>query len=193
MKTKNKIVILVTICFTLFIQYIKAQQQIPKAKRFGLDASALGISAFGLYQFKGTYLLNPNSNFKREIGLGAFILPESDAKNRKAFNNDGLYSAKLISVSLRQYFWKGLNLEQGINFGQSKLTNNVVDGKDYSTFNIQSHSLIGYKFNLLKRKAVTFFLIAQGGIIYSYQPNKWPVLEKEPVYGLGDIKLGINF
>jgi hypothetical protein len=193
MKTSKIFITTATLCVFFFANQVKAQNEVTAPKRWGVDVSAFGLGAFGLYQFKGTYLLNPNSNFKREIGLGVFILPESDAKNRKDFNNDGLYSAKLISVSLRQYFCKGLNFEQSIMLGESKLTNNVVDGKNYTSFTIQSHSLIGYKWDFLKREKFNLFLMAQGGIIYSYQPNKWPVKEEEPIYGVGDIKIGINF
>jgi hypothetical protein len=191
---KNKLSLLVTvICITLFINQSMAQNGVQKVKRFGFDVSAVGLGAFGLYQLKGTYLLNPTSKFKTELGLGIFILPESDAKNRKSFNNDGLYSAKLTSVALRQYLWKGLNVEQNVKFGQSELSNNVVDGKNYSSFTVQSHTLIGYKWDFLKKEKFNLFIIGQGGIIYSYQPNKWPVKEKEPIYGIGDLKIGINF
>jgi hypothetical protein len=190
----NKIILLIAIILvSVYITQVKAQTNENKSKRLGVDISAFGLGVYGLYQAKATYLLNPNSNFKREIGLGIFILPESNAKNRKAFNNDGLYSAKLVSVYLRQYFWRGLNFEQSIKLGQSQLTKNVIDGKDYSSFTIQSHSLIGYKLNFLKREKFNLFIIGQGGIIYSYQPNKWPVKEKEPIYGVGDLKIGINF
>jgi hypothetical protein len=193
MKTIKICIVVTTLSIYFFINQVNAQNGATAPKRWGADISGIGLGAFGLYQFKGTYLLNPNSNFKREIGLGVFILPESDAKNRKAFNNDGLYSANLISVTLRQYFWKGLNFEQSVTFGESKLKNNIIDGRNYSSFTVQSHSLIGYKLDLLKTNKFNLFIIGQGGVIYSYQPNKWPVKEKEPIYGIGDLKIGINF
>jgi hypothetical protein len=101
----------------------------------------------------------------------------------------------MLSIGIRQYFWKGLHVEYVSNLGRARITNSKVDGKDYSAFVIFSQSFIGYKFNVLKREKFNLFVIGQGGFGYAKNFNQWPELNSNvsPIYGLGDLKIGINF
>jgi hypothetical protein len=79
--------------------------------------------------------------------------------------------------------------------GNAKITKSKVDGKDYSAFVMFSQSFIGYKFNVLKREKFNLFIIGQGGFGYAKNFNQWPEANNNAstVYGLGDLKIGINF
>jgi hypothetical protein len=176
---------------------LKAQNsESIKSKRWGIEFSPIGAGVFRLAQGKWTYALNPNSSLKTELGLGYLIQPETTAKTNDAFNTDGLYSAYMGSVAVRQYFWKGLHFEEVVNFGKGRISNSKVDGKEYRAFLIFTQTFLGYKFNLLKREKFGLFLIGQGGIgCVPLNTNQWPRVEKDKfsIYGLGDLKMGINF
>jgi hypothetical protein len=195
MKTNNKIIAVVVNLFLLLsINYVNAQESSTfKEKRIGFEISPLALGVFNIYQFKATYLLNPDSRYKSEIGFGALIQNESTSKNNEAFNNDGIYSAKMAVLAYRQYFWKGLHFEQNLDLGESKITKNVVDGKTYKCFTTYLQSFIGYKLDVLKREKFNLFIIGQAGATYSFQVNKWPTKESEKIYVIGDLKIGINF
>jgi hypothetical protein len=173
-----------------FFNLAQAQEN---AQRWAIDFSPLTQGLFSITQAKATYLLNPQSKFKSEIGLGFLYQPESTAKANEAFNNDGIYSAKMATIAYRQYFWKGLHLEEDFNFGQGAVSNNVIDGKTYKEFVIFTQSLLGYKCDVLKREKYTLFVMGQGGVGYAYNANHWPSYGSPTVYGLGDLKIGINF
>lgn len=195
LKKINLSIFLVMVFFT--IPKLNAQEtKEPEMRRWGGEFSLIGAGVFGLAQGKVTYVVNPNKRNKTEIGLGYLFQPESNAKANEGFNNDGLYSACMASLGLRQFIWKGLHFEEVANFGRASVSNNKVDGKNYESFVIFSQTFIGYKFNIIKRQKVNFFLIAQGGIGYvPFSSNQWPtvVTNRSSVYGLGDLKIGINF
>ena len=175
---------------------IFAQSTEPiKPKRWGAEFSPIGAGVFSIVQAKATYLINPDKKCKTELGIGFLIQPESNSKANDAFNVDGTYSANMVSFGVRQYFWKGLHFEYVANLGNAKITKSKVDGKDYSAFVIFSQSFIGYKFNVLKREKFNLFIIGQGGFGYAKNFNQWPEANSNisPVYGLGDLKIGINF
>lgn len=194
--TKNKkTFLLASLCF-LFNAFILTQTNEPvKPKRWGAEISPVGLAAFSITQAKATYLINPEKMCRTEVGLGFLIQPESTSKANDAFNVDGLYSANMLSIGIRQYLWKGLHVEYVSNLGRARITNSKVDGKDYSAFVIFSQSFIGYKFNVLKRQKFNLFVIGQGGFGYAKNFNQWPELNSNvsPIYGLGDLKIGINF
>lgn len=177
--------------------YSAVAQQIPEAnpeKRWGAEFSPIGAGVFRLFQAKATYLINPASNFKGEIGLGILLQPESKAKTSESFNKDGLYSAYMASLAYRQYFWKGLHFEEVVNLGYGGNRDNIIDGKHYSAFLIFTQTFLGYKFNLIRSEKFQCFLIGQGG--FGYVPlntNPWPRQDNTSLYGLGDLKIGINF
>lgn len=193
---KNRKTSLLTVFFLVSSQIILAQTNQPvKPKRWGAEISPVGLAAFSITQAKATYLINPEKMCRTEVGLGFLIQPQSTRKANDAFNVDGLYSANMLSIGIRQYFWKGLHVEYVSNLGRARITNSKVDGKDYSAFVIFSQSFIGYKFNVLKRERFNLFIIGQGGLGYAKNFNQWPEINSNatPVYGLGDLKIGINF
>lgn len=193
---KNRKTSLLTVFFLVSSQIIFAQTIEPvKHKRWGVEFSPVGLGVFSIVQAKATYLINPESKHKTEVGLGFLIQPESKSKANDAFNADGQYSANMISIGIRQYFWKGIHFEYVSNLGKAKITDSKVDGKDYSAFVVFSQSFIGYKFNVLKRERFNLFIIGQGGFGYAKNFNQWPEINSNatPVYGLGDLKIGINF
>lgn len=165
-----------------------------KIQRWGAEFSPIGAGVFRLAQGKVTYAINPQKQWKSEIGLGFLLQPESKAKTSDAFNKDGLYSAYMASLAYRQYFWKGLHFEEVVNFGKGSISNSKVDGKDYDAFVIFMQTFLGYKFNVVKKEKFIFFIIGQGG--FGYVPlntNQWPRKESTSIYGLGDLKIGFNF
>jgi hypothetical protein len=173
---------------SLFANQAKAQN-----KRWNIDASVVGAAVFKITQAKATYILNPKSKYQSEVGVGFLLQPASTAKANEAFNNDGIYSAKMATIAYRQYFWKGLHFEEDVNFGQGAISNNVIDGKTYKEFVVFTQSFIGYKFDLCKKEKYNIFLIGQGGFGYAYNANHWPSNGSPSFYGLGDLKFGINF
>ncbi|TDB67469.1 hypothetical protein [Arundinibacter roseus] len=167
-------------------------QTVPK--RWGSEFSPLGAGVFRLAQGKITYAFRPERQFKTELGIGYLIQPESMASSSEAFNKDGVYSAYMGSVAVRQYLWKGLHVEEVVNLGQGQVSSSIVDGKSYKAFVIFTQSFVGYKINVLKRDKFNLFLIGQAG--FGYVPvntNQWPRMETSSFYGLGDLKVGINF
>jgi hypothetical protein len=194
MKTNNKIAMtIIILCVLISINTLKAQNEISKIKRWNVDFSILGAALFKISQAKVLYTLNPNSSNKSQIGLGFLIQPESTSKMSKGFNTDGIYSAKMATVAYRQYLWKGLNFEEAINFGQGAVSKNVIDSRTYKEFVVFAQSLIGYKLDILKRDNYNIFLIGQGGFGYAYNANHWPTNGSPSFFGLGDLKIGINF
>lgn len=102
----------------------------------------------------------------------------------------------MASVAARQYLWKGLHLEEVVNFGRGSITDSKVDGRDYDSFVVFSQTFIGYKFNFWKREKFNFFIIGQAGLGYvPLSTNRWPRVDEDAssIYGLGDMKIGINF
>lgn len=193
--TSNKKTSFLTTILLVSGQMIFAQstEQI-KLKRWGAEFSPIGAGVFSIAQAKATYLINPDKKCKTELGIGFLIQPESNSKANDAFNVDGIYSANMVSFGVRQYFWKGLHFEYVANLGNAKITKSKVNGKDYSAFVIFSQSFIGYKFNVLRREKFNLFIIGQGGFGYAKNFNQWPEANSNvsPVYGLGDLKIGIN-
>jgi hypothetical protein len=98
------------------------------------------------------------------------------------------------SVAYRQYFWRGLHAESVINLGLGSNRENKIDNQDYDAFVIFTQNFIGYKLDLIKGDKYTFFIIGQGGFGYvSLNTNQWPRKDETSIYGLGDLKIGINF
>ena len=183
----------------LFSVSLPLQAQIPKdpmTKRWGVEFSPVGAGVFRIAQAKATYALNPGQQFNTELGLGFLIQPPSTTRASEAYNGDGLYSANMASLAVRQYFWRGFHFEEVLNFGSGSISNSKVDGKDYDAFVVFTQTFLGYKFNLLRRTKFNLFIMGQAG--FGYVPintNQWPRVEESSnsIYGLGDLKLGINF
>jgi hypothetical protein len=193
MKT-NKIIIAITIFgISLFINQAKAQSEILKTRRWSADLSMFSATVFKINQAKVMYTLNPSSSNKSEIGIGYLFQPESTSKTNKGFNTDGIYSAKMATIAYRQFIWKGLHFEEDINFGQGAVSKNVVDGKTYKEFVVFAQSFVGYKLDFCKKEKYNFFIIGQGGFGYAYNANHWPSNGSPSFFGLGDLKIGINF
>ncbi|MGF1639297.1 MAG: hypothetical protein ACFCUU_19625 [Cyclobacteriaceae bacterium] len=187
-------ILLISFCFLQQINAQTIEKETIAEKRWGAEFSPIGAGVFRLFQAKTTYLINPKSSFKGEVGLGMLLQPESNAKASEAFNEDGTYSAYMASIGYRQYLWKGLHLESVLNFGYAGNRNNKIDGQDYRAFIVFTQNFIGYKFNVLKRAKYNLFIIGQGG--FGYVPintNQWPRSGESSIYGLGDMKIGINF
>ncbi|MDX2279783.1 MAG: hypothetical protein NW218_09355 [Saprospiraceae bacterium] len=167
---------------------------VTRSQNWGAEISPVGAGVFRLLQAKMTYCFHAQNQFKSELGLGFLLQPESEAKTSKTFNKDGLYSAFMASIAYRQYIWKGLHLEEVANFGNGRIRNNKVDGKNYNAFVVFNQTFIGYKLNLIQRKKMIFFIIGQGGIGYvPLNTNQWPRTNNTSIYGLGDLKIGFNF
>lgn len=194
-KTSSKIM-MILLCMLSWTHWAEAQQtaKANPEKRWGAEFSPIGAGVFRLFQAKATYLINPASQFKGEVGLGLLLQPESNAKTSESFNKDGLYSAYMASLAYRQYLWKGLHFEEVVNLGYGRNRDNKIDRGNYSAFLIFSQSFLGYKFNLIRRDRFQCFVIGQGG--FGYVPlntNPWPRQDNTSLYGLGDLKIGINF
>jgi hypothetical protein len=191
MKTIHNTIILVFIVLTSV--NVNAQKDYIQLNKWSIDYSAFNAAYFKITQVKVNYTLNPNSKLKSEIGLGLLLQPGSTAKPNEVFNTDGIYSAKMATVAYRRYLWKGLHIEEDFNFGQGALTNNVTDGKSYKEFVILSQTYIGYKLDFWKKTKYNLFIMGQGGFAYAYNTNHWPTVGSPSFFGLGDLKIGINF
>jgi hypothetical protein len=193
MKKISKTFLPVMVMLCLIINQANAQDEISSVKRWSADVSALSAAVFNISQGKLMYSLNPNSRLRSEIGIGYLFQPESNSKTNEGFNTDGIYSAKMATIAYRQFLWKGLHFEEDINFGQGAISDNVVDGKDYKEFVVLSQTYLGYKYDFCKRSKYNFFLMGQGGFGYAYNANHWPSNGSPTFFGMGDIKIGINF
>ena len=164
-----------------------------KVRRWGVEFSPIGAGVFQLFQGKATYLLWPHKSTSAEVGLGVLLQPQSTASTNEGFNRDGTYSAAMLSIAYRQYYWRGLHTETVINFGRGSVEDNVVDGQEYSAFQLFNQHFIGYKFQFLNGNKTNFFAITQFGFGYEPLAKKWPTTENSGVFLLGDLKVGINF
>ncbi|WP_194777642.1 hypothetical protein [Pararhodonellum marinum] len=195
-KSKTTLLSLLTV---FSFHFATAQETTTKevaSKRWGIEYSPVGYGLFRISQGKVTYALNVEKKFKTELGLGLLVQPYSAAKGSESFNQDGAYSAFMASVAVRQYFWKGLHLEQVINLGRGSIRNSLVTGNDYDAFVVFSQSFLGYRFDFLKNRKVGFYVIGQMGMGYvPVNTNQWPRVEENgsSIYPLGDLKVGISF
>jgi hypothetical protein len=162
-------------------------------QRWNIDYSILDGTVFSITQAKATYCINPKSKNRKEIGIGFLYQPESTAKANEGFNNDGIYSAKMATIAYRQYLWKGLHWENDLNFGQGAVSNNVVDGKTYKEFVLFNQAFLGYTYTICKQKKYSLYLMGQGGFGYAYNANHWPSNGSPSFFGLGDVKIGVQF
>jgi hypothetical protein len=189
----NKNIFIIVLCLLLSISQGKAQQDVNKSKKWNIDVSALSASLFKISQAKVMYIVNPTKKYQSQIGLGFLLQPESTSKMSKGFNTDGIYSTKMATFAYRQYIWKGLHFEEDLNFSQGAVSNNVVDGKTYKEFVVFSQSSIGYKLDICRQDKFNLFIMGQGGFGYAYNTNHWPSNGSPSFFGLGDVKIGINF
>ncbi len=181
------IILFASIGSTLFAQSEK------EVRRWGVEFSPVGAGVFQLFQGKATYLLWPHKTTSAEVGLGVLLQLESTSATNEGFNSDGTYSAAMLSLAYRQYYWRGLHTETVINFGRGAVSDNVVDGEEYSAFQLFHQHFVGYKFRLKKGSKVSIFAIPQFGIGYVPLDKEWPTTEDSGIFFLGDLKVGVNF
>ncbi|WKN45648.1 hypothetical protein [Tunicatimonas pelagia] len=184
--------------FTLLILLVASwgttlAQSENEVRRWGVEFSPVGAGVFQLFQGKATYLLWPNKSTPAEVGLGLLLQPQSTSSTNEGFNSDGTYSAVMASLAYRQYYWRGLHTESVVNFGQGSVADNVVDGGEYSAFQLFVQHFAGYKFRFLNGAKINFYAIPQFGIGYVPLDKEWPTTEDSGVFFLGDLKVGINF
>ncbi|MEM6262475.1 MAG: hypothetical protein AAGI38_08215 [Bacteroidota bacterium] len=187
------------IYFTFFIvlfaslgHTLRAQSE-SSPRRWGVEFSPIGAGVFQLFQGKATYLLWPDKATSAEVGMGLLLQPQSTSSTNEGFNKDGLYSANMLSLAYRQYYWRGLHTESVLNFGRGSVENNVVDGQAHDAFQLFVQHFVGYKFRLFNTTNIHFFAMPQFGIGYVPLDKEWPTTEDSGVFLLGDLKVGINF
>jgi hypothetical protein len=107
-----------------------------------------------------------------------------------------------LTFKYRQYFWRGLHLETGIDTGIAWGTN-LFDGKFYRTATLFLNSAVGYRFGFFepggffqdKHSPVGFFVTPQFGVLNSLGvANNYGPRNGKPTWFLtGSLFLGVSF
>lgn len=118
-----------------------------------------------------------------------FALPEDR-------EDEGEFSNVAVNLGWRQYLWKGLHVDGLVNSGYGRLRDNVIDGRDYDSFDVELMALAGWRFELGRVYALVQPL-GLGGVVYKSDP--WPIRGRDgrprtegPIY-VGNLLLGFQF
>lgn len=104
-------------------------------------------------------------------------------------------------VGYRQYFWRGLHAEAGLDVGAAWGTN-LVDGKRYHTATLFLNTNVGYRFGFFEpgglagnpRSPVGFYLVPQVGVYTSLGvADIGPRNGKPDVFLQGNLMVGLSF
>jgi hypothetical protein len=104
-------------------------------------------------------------------------------------------------IGYRQYFWRGLHAEAGLDVGAAWGTN-LVDGKRYHTATLFLNTNVGYRFGFFEpgglagnpRSAVGFYVVPQVGVYTGLGvADIGPRNGKPDVFLQGDLMVGLSF
>lgn len=167
------------------------------AKKWGVELNLLWpIFPGNIYKGQITYeAWRKNDHWAGDVYVGFHIRPFEYREKEGDFANYAL------TFGYRQFVWKGLHLELYQAFGPGYNRNNVIDGKNYDSWDYEVGLLAGYRLELLKKekrdtKRISPYLSTQQGFYYlAGQTNPHPIRDFEgekPIY-VGTLNFGIKF
>jgi hypothetical protein len=191
----KKITFAVFLFFSL-VQYAQAQNEGYQGKKWGAEINFLWpIFPGNIYKGQVTYETWRKNDLAGDVYVGFHIRPFEFREDEGEFSNYAL------TFGYRQFFWKGLHAEIYQAIGPGFNRNNVIDGKDYNSWDYEVGLLLGYRLELFrkeKRDKMKFspYLSTQQGFYYlAAQSNPHPIrnFEGEQPFYVGTLNLGVRF
>jgi hypothetical protein len=187
---------ILAILTVLLMANANAQDQIPQAKRWGAEINLLWpIFPGNIYKGQVTYETWRKNDLAGDAYVGFHIRPFEYRETEGDFSNYAL------TFGYRQFVWKGLHAELYQAFGPGYNRNNVIDGKDYTSWDYEVGLLAGYRWEFLRKEkraknSVSPYISTQHGFYYlAAQSNPHPIKDysgEKPIY-VGTLNLGIKF
>lgn len=191
----KKVISLVAIIFSTVL-HVHAQESAMAYKRWGAELNILWpIFPGNIYKGQVTYQTWRKNDLAGDIFAGFHIRPSEFREDEGDFANYAL------TFGYRQYLWKGLHAEIYQAIGPGFNTNNVIDGKDYTSWDYEVGLLLGYRFELLKKEKrekmdySPYLGIQQGFYYVAAKSNPHPIRNftgEEPIY-VGIVNFGVRF
>jgi hypothetical protein len=191
----KKITLLVALFMAILTDSL-AQNQSAPSKRWGAELNLLWpIFPGNIYKGQVTYETWRKNDLAGDAYVGFHIRPWEFREDEGDFANYAL------TFGYRQFFWKGLHAEIYQAIGPGFNRNNVIDGKDYDSWDYEVGLLLGYRLELFKkekREKMKFspYLSTQHGFYYlAAQSNPHPIqnFEGEEPFYVGTFNFGIRF
>jgi len=192
---KTSLIILAS-AFSLIGNLFGQQQNVIKPKKWGAEINVLWpIYPGNIYKGQVTYETWRKNHFAGDVYVGFHIRPFEYRETEGDFSNYAL------TFGYRQFIWKGLHAELYQAFGPGFNRNNIVDGKDYTSWDYEIGLLAGYRWEFLKKDKrdqmkVSPYISTQHGFYYlASQSNPHPIIDftgEKPIY-VGTLNLGIKF
>jgi hypothetical protein len=191
----KKIAFVIILFFSL-VQYVEAQNEGSREKKWGAEFNILWPFFPGnIYKGQVTYETWRKNELAGDVFVGYHIRPSEFREDEGEFANYAL------TFGYRQYFWKGLHAEVYQAIGPGFNRNNVIDGKDYDSWDYEVGLLLGYRLELFKkekRDKMKFspYLSMQHGFYYlAAQSNPHPIrnFEGEQPFYVATLNLGVRF
>lgn len=191
----KKITFAVFLFFSLVLN-VQAQNKDYQGKKWGAEFNILWpIFPGNIFKGQVTYEAWRENDLAGDVYAGFHIRPFEFREDEGDFSNYAL------TFGYRQFFWKGLHAEIYQAIGPGFNRNNVIDGKDYNSWDYEVGLLLGYRLELFKkekRDKMKFspYLSTQHGFYYlAAQSNPHPIrnFEGEQPFYVGTLNLGVRF
>lgn len=194
MRPKNLALALATLS-VLFTTHAGAEED-PHAWGVEVDAVQPWIPTVHIFRMRGTRTLwGSATGLRGDLLLGFTVRPgiKHDVVDYIHEYQGG--------IGYRQYFWRGLHVEAGLDVGAAWGTN-LVDGKRYHTATLFLSTNVGYRFGFFEpgglagnpKSAVGFYLMPQAGSYTSLGvADIGPRNGKPDVFLQGDLMVGLSF
>ncbi|MEX1188455.1 MAG: hypothetical protein WED33_04300, partial [Bacteroidia bacterium] len=191
MKSIISIVLFLIICKASISQ---TSDSLNINKKWGVELNLLWpIFPGNIYKGQVTYETWRKKELVGDVYLGFHIRPFEYRETEGDFSNLAL------TFGYRQFLWKGLHLELYQAFGPGFNRTNVIDGKDYDSWDYEIGGMVGYRWEFLKNrneKKVSPYISTQHGMFYlAAQSNPHPIKDfsgEKPFY-VGTLNFGIKF
>lgn len=180
---------------TLFVN-VSAQDNTINPKKNGAEINVLWpIFPGNIYKGQVTYETWRKKDIAGDVYVGFHIRPFEYRETEGDFSNYAL------TFGYRQFIWKGLHAELYQAFGPGFNRNNVIDGKNYTSWDYEVGLLAGYRWEFLKKEKrdqmkISPYISTQHGLYYlAAQSNPHPIIDftsEKPIY-VGTLNLGIKF
>lgn len=188
----------------LILAFQSSAQPLPndtiRHRKWGVEFNVLWPFFPGnMYKVQGTYEAWRVKEFAGDVFVGFHThIPTYRPE-------EGYFSNYALTFGYRQFFWKGLHLELYNAFGPGFNRENVIDGKDYTSWDYEIGVLGGYRWEFLEtcmkkekrgKNRVSPYLSTQHGFfLVAAKSNPHPIMNstgEKPVY-VGTLNIGLKF
>jgi len=158
-------------------------------------AHGVGVETSVLWPFFPGYLLQARATLPLAFAGRGQLLLGAQGHIPHARSAEGRFSSLAAHIGFRAYLWKGLHVDVMSNLGIGRLEGSVVDGKDYSSFDLELLANIGWRFEVGPVYALVQPL-GLGAVVYRSHP--WAIVGEgrkttEPPIFIGNVLLGAQF